>query len=125
MSGSRPDDRDPQRLGDAVRRLLADRGWETEVAAGAVLGRWAEIVGADLAEHCAPETFTDGVLVVRAESTAWATQLRALAPQLLRRLGEEVGHDVVTRVDVRGPGRPSWRKGPLSAGGRGPRDTYG
>ena len=124
-SGAHPDDRDPQPMGEAVRRLLAARGWETDAAVGGVMGRWVDIVGAELAEHCVPDTFDGGVLVVRAESTAWATQVRSLAPQLVRRLNEEVGHGTVTRVDVRGPGGPSWRKGRLNVRGRGPRDTYG
>jgi predicted nucleic acid-binding Zn ribbon protein len=66
------------------------------------------------------------VLTVRADSTAWATQLRLLLPQVQRRLDEEVGEGVVTKVVVLAPTAPSWRRGPRSApGGVGPRDTYG
>ena len=57
--------------------------------------------------------------------TAWATQMRLLLSTVLARIETEVGAGVVTEIVVRGPGGPSWRKGPLSAGGRGPRDTYG
>jgi predicted nucleic acid-binding Zn ribbon protein len=71
-------------------------------------------------------SFDDGVLTVRAESTAWATQVRLLAPTLLRRLAEEVGKGTVTKVVVHGPNTPTWRRGPRIAPGRqGPRDTYG
>ena len=97
-SGARPDERDPQPLGDSVRSLLAARGWETEAAVGGVVGRWPEIVGAELADHCVPDGFAEGVLVVRAESTAWATQVRLLAPTLVRRLNEEVGDGVMARA---------------------------
>lgn len=124
-SGAAPDDRDPQPLGRAVDRLRAERGWEEPLAAGSVLGRWAEIVGPDVAAHCAAESMADGVLTVRAESTAWATQVRQLAPLLVRRLNDECGEGSVARVLVLGPGRPSWRKGRLHVPGRGPRDTYG
>jgi len=72
-----------------------------------------------------PETFEDGVLVVRADSTAWATNLTLLVPQLLGRLEQEVGVDVVRRVQVLGPAGPRWVKGPRTVPGRGPRDTYG
>jgi predicted nucleic acid-binding Zn ribbon protein len=125
-SGARPDDRDPQPLGRAIDRLLAERGWETPAAIGGVMGRWPQIVGADVAAHCTPESYDDGVLRVQTDSTAWATQLRLLAPQVVRRLNEELGHGTVTRIDVRGPAAPSWRRGGRSVrGGRGPRDTYG
>jgi len=125
-SGAGPDDRDPQPLGRAIDRLLTDRGWQADAAVGGVLGRWAEIVGAELAAHCRPESFTEGELVVIADSTAWATQLRFLAPQLIRALNTELGHGIVKVVVVKGPAAPSWRKGRRSApGSRGPRDTYG
>lgn len=125
-SGAGPDDRDPQLLGQAIDRFLTDRGWETDAAIGGVLGRWTEIVGAELAAHCQPESYQDGELVVIADSTAWATQLRYLAPQLVRALNTELGHGIVNAVVVKGPAAPSWRKGRRSApGSRGPRDTYG
>jgi predicted nucleic acid-binding Zn ribbon protein len=91
-----------------------------------VFGRWPELVGAEVAAHSTPESFEEGRLVVRTDSTAWATQLTLLAPTVVRRLNEELGHGTVTVIDVQGPRGPSWRKGPRSVrDGRGPRDTYG
>jgi predicted nucleic acid-binding Zn ribbon protein len=119
------DARDPQLFGATLDRIVGERGWTTEVAVGGVVGRWAEVVGPDLAAHVTPESFEDGVLLVRADSTAWATQVRLLGPTLLRRLAEELGEGVVERVTVGGPAGPSWRKGMRRVPGRGPRDTYG
>ncbi|WP_432573086.1 DciA family protein [Kineococcus sp. SYSU DK005] len=125
-SGAWPDARDPQQLGSTLGRLVGERGWERPVAVGGAFGRWDAVVGPELAGHCAPESLREGTLVVRAESTAWATQVRLLTSVLVRRLDEELGQGVVTRVVVRGPQGPSWRRGGRSAsGGRGPRDTYG
>jgi len=119
------DDRDPQALGAGLERLMAERGWQVDVAVGGVMGRWPRIVGPEVAAHCSPVTFGDHVLVVRADSTAWATQVRLLVPTLLRRLAEELGEDVVQQVRVHGPAAPSWRRGRRSVRGPGPRDTYG
>jgi predicted nucleic acid-binding Zn ribbon protein len=124
-SGAHPDDRDPQPLGRSVERLIAERGWQAEAAVGGVIGRWDLIVGPEMADHCAPEGYADAVLTVRADSTAWATQVRLLAPMLVARLNAECGEGSVSRVHVLGPGRPSWRKGAFHVRGRGPRDTYG
>jgi len=125
-SGAWPDARDPQALGGTLDRLVGERGWEQPVAVGGAFGRWDVVVGPELAGHCTPESLDEGTLTVRAESTAWATQVRLLVSVLVRRLDEELGHGVVTKVVVKGPTRPSWRKGGRSAtGGRGPRDTYG
>lgn len=116
---------DPTLLGDSIQGLMSERGWEREVAVHEVLARWSEIVGAEVAVHVTPEGFRNGVLSVRASSTAWATQVRLLAPEFLKRLAAEVGDGVVTRIEAKGPHAPSWRKGPRSVPGRGPRDTYG
>lgn len=126
ITGARPDDRDPQTLSSTLGRLVDDHGWDLSLRVHGVFGRWEEIVGDDIAAHCSPETFRDGDLVVRTSSTAWATQLKLLAPDLVRRLNEELGHGTVTRIQVRGPHGPTWKKGPRSVrDGRGPRDTYG
>ena len=123
---ARPGDgRDPTLVGDTLARLAAERGWSEPLSVGGVVGRWREVVGDEIADHCTPETFEDGLLVVRADSTTWATSLRLLAPRLLARLAEEVGPDVVTEVRVLGPAGPRWAKGKRSVPGRGPRDTYG
>lgn len=124
-SGASRDDRDPQPLGAAVDRLVDEHGWEPELSVHAVVARWDEIVGSDVAAHVRPESYADGVLTVRAATTAWATQMRLLAATLVRTLNEEIGDGVVTWVEVLGPHVPHWRKGPRSVRGRGPRDTYG
>lgn len=124
-SGARPGGRDPQLLGDVVAHLLRERDWVADVSVGGVVGRWREVVGDQVADHCEPETFEDKVLVVRADSTAWATQVRLLAPQLLERLAHEVGEGVVETVTVLGPAGPSFRRGKKSVRGPGPRDTWG
>ena len=126
LSGSARDGRDPALLGDQLDRLLVDRGWKVDVAVGSVMGRWPEIVGADIAAHVEPVSFADGVLTVRADSTAWATQIRLLSSSLLARVEEEIGAGAVTELRVVGPSAPSWNRGTRrSPDSRGPRDTYG
>lgn len=124
-SGPGPDDRDPQPFGKLVSRVSLDRGWSPRLTDATVLGRWPQLVGPDIADHCTPLSLRDGELVLQAESTAWATQLRQLQRQLLTRLAASVGRDVVKRIRVVAPSSPSWRHGPRTVRGRGPRDTYG
>ncbi|MGY1601987.1 DciA family protein [Geodermatophilus sp. SYSU D00815] len=124
-TGPRPGDDDPQPLGRLVDSLVSAQDWSERTKVGTVFGRWSALVGPDIAAHCTPQTLTDGELLVQAESTAWATQLRLLAPSILAKLRAQVGGDVVTRLRVVGPTAPSWKKGPRSVRGRGPRDTYG
>lgn len=126
VSGAHPDDRDPQTLDATINRLVDEHGWSVDVAVHGVFARWDQIVGAEVAMHCRPEGFADSRLTVRADSTAWATQMRLLAPTVVRRLNEELGDDTVLRIRVLGPHLPSWTKGPRTLrDARGPRDTYG
>ena len=125
-SGAHPDERDPQLLDSTIGRLIADQGWGTDVRVHGVFSRWDSIVGREVAQHCTPEAFDDGKLVVRTDSTAWATQMKLLAPTVVRRLNEELGDGTVTVIDVVGPQGPNWKRGLRSVrDGRGPRDTYG
>jgi predicted nucleic acid-binding Zn ribbon protein len=117
--------RDPQLLGSAVEDFLAENGWQGSAALARLSDSWAEVVGPDVAAHVVVESWTDGELVLRADSTAWATQVRLLTDSLRRQIHQAVGEDLVRSVTVRGPDAPSWRAGPRVVKGRGPRDTYG
>jgi len=126
LSGAHPDERDPAPLGAAVERLVSESGWTTEVSVHTVLGRWASIVGSEVAQHCTPLTYREGVVGVSADSTAWATQLTLLAATVVARLNAELGDGTVVRITVSGPGGPNWSRGRRAVrDGRGPRDTYG
>jgi len=123
--GGRARREDPQPLSAALDGLLGDQGWRTAAAIGSVFGRWDQLVGPDVAAHTRPERFSDGELLVIADSSVWATQVRLLTSAVLRRLNEELGHGTVTRVVVRGPAPPR-RMGSLRVrGSRQHTDDYG
>ena len=62
---------------------------------------------------------------MRTDSTAWATQMKLLAGDVVRRLNEVLGEETVRVIEVAGPRPPSWNRGRLRVKGRGQRDTYG
>ncbi len=112
-------------LGDVLGELVANQGWNDRLAASRVFTDWATIVGPEVAQHCHVQEFADGIVHLRTDSTAWAKEIKLLAPRLVAKLNEELGDGQVLRIDVKGPQAPSWKKGPRSIKGRGPRDTYG
>jgi predicted nucleic acid-binding Zn ribbon protein len=125
-SGARPDDRDPTAIGAILGKALPELGWIGPLATARLLGQWDTVVGSDIAAHCQPVSLTDGDLKVTAESTAWATQLRLMAPRILAKITAELPPGMVKKIVITGPTGPSWRHGPWSVhGGRGVRDTYG
>lgn len=109
-------------LGDLIR----ERGWGKHIDAQRVLDDWGSIVGPEVAQHSRVTGFADAVVHVETRTTAWATQLKLLAPRIVARLNELLGDGSVVRIEIRGPQAPSWKSGPRSIRGqRGPRDTYG
>lgn len=117
--------RDPGSLGSALDGLLRERGWEGELARSELFVGWADAVGPAVADHTAPTSLDDGVLVVRCDSTAWATQLGLMRPQLLTALANRFPDAGVAGLRILGPDVPSFKRGFRSVPGRGPRDTYG
>ena len=117
--------RDPMLVGDALDEVLGERGWEQVSALATLQATWAEVVGAELADHLVIESLDEQVLQLRADSTAWATQVELMLPTLTGQVQAAVGEQAVRSVRVRGPQAPSWSAGPRRVKGRGPRDTYG
>ena len=130
-SGAGPDERDPAMLSGLIERLIINKGWDLQVATGKLQGQWGLIVGHEIASHVSIESFNldpsgqSGTLILRAETSAWATQIRLLLPTISERLGQEIGQGRISEIKVLGPTAPSWKHGQRSVKGRGPRDTYG
>ena len=90
--------------------MVAGRLGTAPVAAlETVFGRWDEAVGPVEAVHCRPLSLDGPTLVVAVDESGWASALRSLGPQLLRRLEEVGGMPVAERLEVRvrPPSRPS------------------
>ena len=85
-----------QLIGDVARR----KGWGKRLEGARIHERWTEIAGAQLAAHAEPVRLHGGVLVLRAESAAWATQVRYLTGDLMRRANEVLGAGQVASVQV-------------------------
>jgi predicted nucleic acid-binding Zn ribbon protein len=117
--------RDPGSVADAFDTLSESMGWGAHLAQADLLEQWADIVGDDIASHATPLGIEAGVLEVGCGSSAWATQLRLMKRTLLGSLLERFPGAGIVDITVKAPGAPSWKHGPRSVPGRGPRDTYG
>jgi predicted nucleic acid-binding Zn ribbon protein len=126
-SDSQPFDkgRDPVSAGSSIDGILKDFRWEARLVEADLFNKWGELVGEVNGLNSQPETLVQGVLTVRCKSTAWATQLRLMHDQLLQLVQENYADLGITSLKLLGPDAPSWKKGPRSVPGRGPRDTYG
>jgi len=117
--------RDERGLGDVLDALTRELGWNSPLARSELLASWERIAGADTAAHSTPAGIEEGVLTVRCDSTAWATQLRLMRTRLVTRITAEYPDAGIESIRFEGPDAPSWKRGPRSVPGRGARDTYG
>lgn len=125
--GSQPFDkgRDLVMAGNSVEQLFSNFNWGLNITKAELFSNWENVVGKTNADASTPEDLSDGELTIRCRSTAWATQLRLLEAQLLERIKSDFPTLGVQKLKIIGPNVPSWKKGPRSVPGRGPRDTYG
>jgi hypothetical protein len=106
MNARRHNPDDPARAEPppAIAELLAgvarDRGWVDRLREARIHTHWPAIAGDALTRHTEPVRLHGGVLVVRVESAAWATQLRYLSTELMDRANAVLGAGSVTRVTV-------------------------
>lgn len=117
--------REPKGLGEVVDNLTLKLGWNSPLAQGELLASWADLVGEETAARSTPVSIDEGVLTGSCDSTAWATQLRLMRSNLLAAIAQRYPDAGIQSIRFDGPGVPSWKKGPRSVQGRGPRDTYG
>lgn len=125
--GSQPFEkgRDPVMAKDSMSSLIASFSWQAPLSKAELFSNWSAMVGEDIALASQPESLEAGVLIIRCRSTAWATQLRGLQEEVLSKISESFPELEITELRFLGPNAPSWKKGPRSIPGRGPRDTYG
>lgn len=117
--------RDPKILVDVLSSMAIDMGWSSELDQARLIEEWSTFVGMSTAEHTTVAGIVNGVLQIQCDSTTWATELRRLRGEMLTRILHEYPNSEIRDLRFLAPGAPSWRHGPRTVRGRGPRDTYG
>jgi predicted nucleic acid-binding Zn ribbon protein len=117
--------RDPLPASSVLAGVTEALGWRTPLAQTDLTAAWRSIAGEETSRHAEVEGFQDGVLLVRCDSTAWATQLGLMRGQIADRIATDFPDAGVESIRFLGPNTPSWNHGRRSVPGRGPRDTYG
>lgn len=120
-------ERDPKLVATVLEDFMIQSDFSGPIAVGTLAARWADVVGEEIAAHVSMGEFDaeTKTLNLITDSTAWATQIRMLVPNILQKIAEEIGSGQVLDLSVNGPKGPSWKHGKRRVPGRGPRDTYG
>ncbi|MFE2383161.1 DciA family protein [Streptomyces misionensis] len=101
----RRDGREPTGFAAVLQGLMADRAWDVPAAGGSILDQWPDIAAAlspKLASHAQAVAFhaETGQLDLRADSPAYATQLRLISSRIVTTANDAVGTQAVRTVHV-------------------------
>ncbi|HEY2812954.1 MAG TPA: DUF721 domain-containing protein [Acidimicrobiales bacterium] len=94
-------DDEPRTVGSSLDDVLRGLGNPGVAAVRTVFSGWTELVGDETAGHVRPVSLDGGCLLVVVDEPGWATRFRYEQASLLTRFADELGHGVVTRIDVR------------------------
>jgi len=117
--------REPRGIADVLASVTTEMGWNSPLAQSELMEAWPALVGDELSGHSHPVSIDDGTLTVQCDSTAWATQLRLMRGQVTTTIVQRYPEAGIQSVRFLAPNAPTWKRGPRSVPGRGPRDTYG
>lgn len=82
---------DPIKVGDILGDLVGRRGWAERMQLGKLRMAWAEVVGEQIAARSEPVKLEAGTLAVRADGSAWATELTLLSTSIATKADEFLG----------------------------------
>ena len=98
---SRRPRREPRAVGALLESVLGDLGLDDTAAVLRIADRWEELVGPEIARHCAPAGLRGSVLEITVDSSVWCQQLQLRRPELLARLRGALGEAAPTDVWLR------------------------
>lgn len=96
-----PSERDPRPVSDSLDRVTAAMGAPKARLLAEVFAHWEQLVGSEIAAHAEPRSLRGGVLLLAVDQSAWATQLRYLAPDLLGHLRLATETTEITEIQIR------------------------
>lgn len=90
----------PRPLAEGLQELAAALAPASTLAR--VQEAWERALGAAIADAAQPAAEREGVLTVVCESSVWAQELELMGPELIARLNDALGGEVLVRLRCRG-----------------------
>ncbi len=88
-------------LGAAMNALVRSLGIDRKLREYDAVVRWEQIVGEQIARVTRPDQIVKGVLVVHVTASAWRQELTLRKTEIIRRLNEDLGEEVVKDIRFR------------------------
>lgn len=111
MARRRGREDDPVPVGQILSKLTSRTGWAERMTLGRLRMSWADIVGEHIAARSEPVKLEDGILHIRADGSAWATELTLLSSSITQKAAAFLGGELVRDVRVSASGGPDAQRG--------------
>lgn len=91
----------PSPIGDLLKEFLKTAMPKNMGEEIRVFGVWPSAVGTEISRQAQPRALKNGILFVETRHPIWTTELTAKRHQILRKLNEALGQDVVKEIHFR------------------------
>ncbi len=88
----------PASLGTVLRQAIEASRIDVDLDAYRLWQQWEDVVGSMIAQNTQPEAIKGRLLLVHVSSAPWMQQLQFLKPELIQKLNEIFGKEVVTDI---------------------------
>jgi predicted nucleic acid-binding Zn ribbon protein len=90
--------RKPASLGTVLQQAVEASGIDVDLDAYRLWQKWDEVVGPAIAQNTRPEAIKGKLLLVNVSSAPWMQQLQFLKPELIQKLNEMLGKELVENI---------------------------
>ena len=88
-------------LPDLIAGVIKTHGFQSRIVEFSLQQQWGAIVGPHIAGHTYPESIRHRKLFLLAETSVWLQQLLFLKSEILAKITEVMGEDVLTDIVLR------------------------
>lgn len=88
----------PRHIGESIKLLIRDLGFEKKVNEIRVIEEWDKIVGSNIAKIARVERVEGSILYVKVSSMTWRTELLFQKQAILQKIEMVIGKDIIKDI---------------------------
>lgn len=85
-------------VGEVLFTILKKKGLASKIEENALLKKWPEIVGPQIASQTQPDSLRNGTLFVKTVSSVWVQQLHFIKGEILDKLNQFSGKSAIREI---------------------------
>jgi hypothetical protein len=89
------------KLSATLGKLLKARGLQSRLYEYRIFGQWERSVGPMIARHAQPQAVRGNKLSLVVDSPAWMQQLSLLKPEIIAKLNNSIGRDMIKDITLK------------------------